>query len=101
MKNTDLNALVRNIDNIELLAKDLNRANDEAEVQAALEKHGLDITVDEMIALSSADEVLTEDDLLDVVGGCKCGGVHGAVNNFIGWLFGLAGINFKCGNCGD
>ena len=52
MKNNDLNALVRNIDNIELLAKDLNRANDEVEVQAALEKHGLDITVDEMIFLA-------------------------------------------------
>ena len=44
---------------------------------------------------------LTEEDLMNVTGGCKCGGFHGAVNNFIGWLFGLAGINFTCGNCGD
>ena len=102
MKNTDLNALVRNIDNIELLAKDLNRANDEAEVQAALEAHGLDITVDEMIALSSADEVLTEDDLLDVVGGCKCKGwLKRAVGNFVCWVFKRIGVDFHCTDCGD
>lgn len=104
MKNTDLNALVRNIDNIELLAKELNRANDEAEVQAALEAHGLDITVDEMIALSSADEVLTEDDLLDVVGGCKCKGwLKRAINNFLGWLYKKAtnGGKLTCPECGD
>lgn len=100
MKKTELNTLVNKIDNIDALARDLNRAATETEVEQALAVHGLNITLEDMIAIAPVSDELTEDDLLDVAGGCKCGGFHGFVNNFIGWLFGCAGIDFKCANCG-
>ena len=101
MKKTELNTLVNKIDNIEALANDLRNAADEAEVEQALAVHGLNITLEDMVAIAPVSDELTEDDLLDVAGGCKCGGFHGFVNNFIAWLFGCAGIDFKCANCGQ
>ena len=47
---------------------------------------------------------LTEDDLLDVVGGCKCKGwLKRAINNFLGWLYKKAtnGGKLTCLECGD
>ena len=102
MKKTELNILVEKIDNIEALANDLNRAATETEVEQALAVHGLNITLEDMIAIAPVSDELTEDDLLDVAGGCKCGGfLKRTVGNFLRWVFKAAGMKLHCSDCGE
>ena len=95
--------MIEKVENIEQLMTDLRNAMDETEVAEVLKRYGLELSVEEMLALVPAEGELSEDDLDDVAGGCKCQGIlKRAVTNFLSWVSKrITGRGIYCFDCGE
>jgi len=88
MTTAELSALKVNVDNLDQLIEDLRNAPDEEAFQEVLNHYGLNITVEDLTRIPAEACELSEDDLDDVSGGCKCKGIGRRLfNNFVNWLF--------------
>ena len=103
MTKNELTAKLSNITDISALMTEIENAADDAAVLEVLKAHGLELTAEEVRTLiNSEEDELTEDNLEDVTGGCKCKGIlKRVVTKALQWLFKTAtGIYTECPDCG-
>ena len=103
MTNMELNALMEKVENVEQLMADLRSAADEETVMEVLKAHNLDITLEDLEAILPGADELSEDDLSNVAGGCKCKApLKRLINNFLSWVSKrITGKGVTCFDCND
>ena len=103
MTKNELTAKLSNIADISALMTEIENAADDAAVLEVLKAHGLELTAEEArMLINSEEDELTEDNLDDVTGGCKCKGpLKRFITKALQWLFKTAtGIYTECPDCG-
>ena len=103
MTKNELTAKLSNANDISALMTEIENAADDAAVLEVLKAHGLELTAEEArMLINSEEDELTEDNLDDVTGGCKCKGIlKRAVTKLLQWIVKTAtGIYVECPDCG-
>ena len=103
MTKNELTAKLSNANDISALMTEIENAADDAAVLEILKAHGLELTAEEArMLINSEEDELSEDNLDDVTGGCKCKGIlKRAVTKLLQWIFKTAtGTYTECPDCG-